>query len=78
MELSGDADQYRTRRAATDFSISLMTDMEQAKLLTTALEESPSLDVDSHCDYFGSSYHDSTDRFLHEDGGADSANAASE
>lgn len=64
LELSGEADKYSTRRTATDFSISLMTDMEQAKLLVNALEEDPQLEISAHDDYFGASYFESADRFV--------------
>jgi hypothetical protein len=64
MELSNEDDRYPVRRGACDFNISLMTDMEQAKLLCEAMAESPSLKIDAHCDYFGSSYRESADKFI--------------
>ena len=67
MELSNEDDRYPVRRGACDFNISLMTDMEQAKLLCEAMAESPSLTIDAHEDYFGSSYKESTDKFIFKD-----------
>jgi len=65
LELSGEEDRYATRRTATDFSISLMTDPEQAKLLVRALEEDPHLEVAAHEDYFDAeSYRKSESTFL--------------
>ena len=57
MELSNEDDRYPIRRGACDFNISLMTDMEQAKLLCEAMAESPALDITSHDEYFDETYH---------------------
>jgi len=64
MELSNEDDRYPIRRGACDFNISLMTDMEQAKLLCEAMAEAPSLDITSHDEYFGSSYHSDAGKFI--------------
>ena len=64
MELSNEDDRYPVRRGACDFNISLMTDMEQAKLLCEALAESPSLDITSHDEYFDEKYHMSDSSYI--------------
>ena len=43
---------YDIRRASVDFSVPLVTDIEQAALLVRSLGAKPELEVLSHSDYF--------------------------
>ena len=47
---------YKIRRSAVDYNVSLMTNEEQIKLLLTSLEKKPVLHPKSHDEYFGDKY----------------------